>query len=219
MPNHETPIMPGEAHMLLVLLVDTSGSMSDYGKMQSVNEGCRRFLEDAPKDEHTRNRLEVCVIEFNDRARLVADFTPVCSVVPPVFEAAGLTHMGEGINMAIDKLRDRITFLDGLGVPLYKPWIFMITDGEPYGESSHVIEDAIRRVKLETEKDHLKFFSLGVDDANDTQLKRFSDYVFRLQGYNFTNMFDWLTKSMAKVTDSLVNTQVALTKPDDVIIV
>jgi len=204
---------PGEPHMLLLLLLDTSGSMHDNGKIESLNAGVQKFIQEMQEDDVTSRRVEVCIIEFNSSVNQVYPFTPVRKITAPTLVAQGVTHMGEGIQAAIDAVRNRITFLDTEGIEIYKPWIFMITDGFPCGESDSALNDAAKRVKRESEMSHLKFFSLGMDDANDAQLKEFSDNVFRLTNYSFNGIFDWLTKSMVAISNSIVGTSLNISAP------
>jgi uncharacterized protein YegL len=195
---------PGEGHMALVLLLDTSDSMNDGGKIQSLNDAVKRLFREAPEDDLTRNRLDVCVIEFNSIVEEILPFSPIGEVEPGTLVARGLTHMGEAIQMAVDKVRQRTTEYWRAGTPTYKPWVFMITDGLPCGEDDSAVPNAIVRVKSERAKNVLKFITLAVDGADDTLLKELSDHVVRLKGHDFRGMLDWVNKSMAEITHSMV---------------
>ena len=125
---------PNEQHLACVLLLDTSGSMNEKGSMDvspidSLNKAINDFKELTAKDELAQKRVDIAVIEFNTTARIIQDFTPLPQFQPINLTASGLTAMGEGINLAIDKVKERNKFYHSIGTPWFRPWIFMITDG------------------------------------------------------------------------------------------
>lgn len=121
--------VPGEQHLACVLLLDTSSSMISGNKIGQLNEGVKRFLAQTSMDELARKRVDVAIIEFNDAARVVRGFAPLTKTEPVVLEAKGRNAMGEAINLAIDKIKERNWFYHSMGTPCLKPWIVMITDG------------------------------------------------------------------------------------------
>ena len=199
---------PNEAHMACVLLLDTSGSM--YGApINSLNQALQDFKYKLSMDEMAKKRVDVCIIEFNNTANLVQWFTPISQMPVVQLQANGLTAMGEGIVMAIDMIKDRNRFYNSLGTPAYKPWIFMITDGEPTDD----ISEAIRRIHEEESKGahgKLKFFALGVQGYDKNTLFRLTNRVMELRDTDFSGIFNWMSESMAAISVSRVGEDVAL---------
>ena len=199
---------PNEAHMACVLLLDTSGSM--YGEpINSLNHALQDFKYKLSMDEMARKRVDICIIEFNTQANLVQWFTPISQMPDITLKASGVTAMGEGINMAIDMIKDRNRFYNSLGTPAYKPWIFMITDGEPTDD----ISEAIRRVQEEEMKGShgkLKFFALGVKGYDKNTLFRITNRVMELRDTDFSGIFNWMSESMAAISVSRVGEDVSL---------
>ena len=199
---------PNEAHLACVLLLDTSGSMSGP-PVDSLNRALQDFREKVSMDEMARKRVDIAIVEFNSEARIVQDFTPISQMEPITLKAAGATAMGAGINMSIDMVKDRNRFYNSLGTPVFKPWIFMITDGSPTDD----IETAARRIQEEESKGaigKLKFFALGVGKYDKATLFRLTKRVMELNDTDFAGIFNWMSESMVAISVSRVGEEVKL---------
>lgn len=201
---------PNEPHLACVLLLDTSGSMGGH-PINSLNQALRDFKSKVSMDEMAQKRVDIAIVEFNSKARVVQDFTPISQMEPIELEAVGVTAMGAGINMAIDMLKERNNFYNTMGTPVFKPWIFMITDGTPTDDVE--FEQAARRVQEEENKGSgkLKFFSLGVGDFDKEPLFKIGKRVMSLTDTDFTGIFNWLSESMVAISVSRVGEDVKLT--------
>lgn len=205
---------PGEPHMACVLLLDTSGSMSG-NPIESLNQAIRNFKEQTSLDETAKKRVDVAIIEFNDTARVVQEFTPISQMQPITLSASGLTAMGEGINLAIDKVKERNRFYDEMGTPCFKPWIFMITDGAPTDDISAAKQ---RILDEESKGSHgkLKFWALGVNGYSKEVLTSLTKRCIALDGADFSGIFNWLAESMVTISVSRVGENPTLTNlPSD----
>lgn len=198
-----TVAAPGEPHMACVLLLDTSGSM--YGDpIDSLNKAINDFKEQTIMDDLAMKRVDVAIIEFNDSARVVQDFTPLSRMEPVKLTATGCTAMGEGINLAIDKVKERNRFYNSMGTPCFKPWIFMITDGAPTDD----ISQARQRILDEESKGthgKLKFWAVGVPGYDKDTLTSLTKRCIALNEANFTGIFNWLSESMVTISVSRVD--------------
>jgi len=196
-----------------VLLLDTSGSMKG-APINALNEGLRSFKNDLVKDALASKRVEVAVVTFDSDVSIVQDFVTADQFEPPVLTAQGYTHMGAAIHQALDMIQTRKEQYKANGIVYYRPWVFMITDGEPQGEPGDVVDLAAERIKSDENSKRVAFFAVGVENANMTRL---SEIVVRtpvkLKGLNFVDMFQWLSRSMQAVSHSKVDEQVALPPP------
>lgn len=193
---------PGEPHMACVLLLDTSGSMCG-APIASLNKAINDFKEQTSMDELAQKRVDIAIIEFNDTARVVQDFTPLSQMQPVTLSATGCTSMGEGINLAIDKVKERNRFYNDMGTPCFKPWIFMITDGAPTDD----ISAARQRILDEENKGthgKLKFWAVGVPGYSKDVLTSLTKRCIALDEANFKGIFDWLSESMVTISVSRV---------------
>ena len=191
-----------EQRCACMLLLDTSGSM-EGDKIRALNEGLGLFKQAMTSDPLACIRVEIGVITFDSDVKVVHDFSAPDDFAPPQLTAQGLTHMAEGMTKALDMVEARKSFYRANNVSYYRPWVFMITDGEPQGEAEAAIQQAARRVKDEEESHRVVFYAVGVQDAN---MHRLGQMVVRtplkLAGLNFRELFVWLSKSIGAVARS-----------------
>jgi len=197
-----------------VLLLDTSGSMHGAA-ITALNEGLRAFQQDLARDALASLRVEVAIVTFDSSVTVVQDWVTADRFQPPTLPARGATHMGAAIHRALDMLGDRKASYRANGVAYYRPWAFLITDGEPQGESQEVVQQAALRIREEELSRRIAFFAVGVERAN---LARLAEIVttrppVKLKGLNFTDLFLWLSASMQRVSHSRPEEQVALPPP------
>jgi uncharacterized protein YegL len=196
-----------------VLLLDTSGSMNGAA-IEALNEGLQVFKEELNRDNLAKKRVEVAIVTFNFEVNVAQEFVTADSFEPPTLVAQGLTHMGSAIHLGLDMIEARKAQYRANGVNYYRPWVFMITDGEPQGELDTIVEQAAQRIKDDEANKRVAFFAVGVEDAN---IERLSQIVVRnplkLKGLNFQEMFIWLSASMQRVSQSKPDDQVALPPP------
>ena len=196
-----------------ILLLDTSGSMQGP-PIDALNQGLITFKNDLVKDPLASRRVEVAVITFDNMVNVVQDFITADKFEPPLLTAQGQTFMGTAINTALDMIKSRKAHYRANGIVYYRPWIFMITDGEPQGEPPDVVEQAARRVSDDEASKRVAFFAVGVEDANMERLQTISTRTpAKLIGLNFTDMFLWLSRSTQAVSHSKLDDQVALPPP------
>jgi len=196
-----------------VLLLDTSGSMQG-APLAALNEGLRTFKSDLIQDPLASRRVEVAVVTFNNEVIVASDFKTADRFEAPVLTAGGQTFMGTGINKALDLLQARKAQYRANGVSYYRPWVFLITDGEPQGEPPEQIQRAAERVRADENAKKVAFFAVGVEGANMSTLATVVVRApMKLIGLNFREMFVWLSASMQKVSQSQLDEQVALPPP------
>jgi uncharacterized protein YegL len=193
-----------------VLLLDTSGSMQGDA-IEALNQGLLSLKDELVKNSLAARRVEVAIITFDSHINVVQDFVTADQFNPPILTAQGLTTMGAGIHKALDMVQERKSLYRANGIAYYRPWVFMITDGEPQGELDHLIEQAAQRLQIEEANKRVAFFTVGVENANMMRLSQLAVRTpLKLKGLNFIEMFVWLSASMSAVSHSQVDEQVAL---------
>ncbi|MBT3606446.1 MAG: VWA domain-containing protein [Candidatus Latescibacteria bacterium] len=193
-----------------VLLLDTSGSMSGSA-INALNEGLQTFKNALTEDGLASRRVEIAIVTFDSKVNVVQDFVTADQFEPTTLSAGGATAMGTGIVTGLDMVQNRKTQYRENGITYYRPWIFMITDGEPQGEANDIIEQASQRIKTEEENKSAAFFAVGVEGANMEKLQSIAARApVKLNGLNFGEMFVWLSASMQRVSHSKVDEQVDL---------
>lgn len=193
-----------------ILLLDTSTSMGG-DPIAALNEGLQIFQECLMMDELASRRVEVAIVTFDSQVTVAQDFITADQYEPKSLTAFGATCMGSAILKALDMVQRRKEIYKKNGVKYYRPWIFMITDGEPQGEPQSVVEDAARHLRQAENSQSVAFFAVGVEGAN---MERLSQIVVRqpvkLRGLDFGAMFQWLSTSVTRVTQSKIGEQTEL---------
>jgi len=193
-----------------VLLLDVSRSMMGT-RIDALNEGLEFFRDDLNRDSLVSRRVEVAVVTFGSNARIVRSFTTADQFHPPRLRASGLTYMGTGINLALDLIEERKQLYRDNGIDCYRPWIFMITDGKPEGETAHLLDRAKKRLRDSEAKKSVAFFAVGVGGADLAGLGAIAVRPpLALEGLEFRELFLWLSASMKEYSHSRPGDRVAL---------
>ncbi len=193
-----------------VLLLDTSGSMAG-APIESLNNGLQTFRDHLNQDPIAARRVEVAVVTFNSTVNVEQDFVSAKSFSPPTLDASGATCMGGGILAALDLVSAEKQKYKTYGIAHYRPWIFMITDGEPQGEEQSVIENASQRIAADEANKRIAFFAVGVEGANMDRLQQIVVRApLKLRGLDFRELFVWLSASLQSVSGSDPGDQVRL---------
>ena len=191
-----------------VLLLDISGSMAG-NPIAQLNNGLQDFRDSIQKNELAAMRVEVALITFGGAVDVKQDFITVDQFFPPNLVANGGTPMGAAINTALDKLEERKQIYKSAGISYFRPWVFLITDGEPTDEW----HAAATRIQAMEDRKGVTFFVVGVDKAKMDTLAQIAPKnrpPAKLNGLDFSAMFLWLSSSLGKVSDSKIGDQVAL---------
>jgi uncharacterized protein YegL len=195
----------------LVFLLDTSGSMAG-APITELNYSLQVFKDELLKDTIASRRVEVAVITFDSSVVIVQDFVSIELFQPPILTAQGGTDMGSGIETALDLIDERKKIYRQNGVVYFRPWIFMLTDGQP----TCSYKQAAARIKEAETMRKLAFFAVGVDGANMAILKEIAiRSPFRLHGLQFKEMFMWLSASMTAVSKTSMNEKTVLPPPPE----
>jgi uncharacterized protein YegL len=157
---------PKDRNADVVLVIDTSGSMSDptsgggETKLQAARDAARRFI-----GQLVAGRDQAAIVQFNIEATVVVPLTD-----DPGAAVAGLDRLtqatGTRIDLALDVARDVLTG------PLRRadnnPVLVLLTDGEPTGTTRADVLAAAARAQSAG----LLVFTIGLGTAIDHDLLR-----------------------------------------------
>jgi len=192
-----------------VLVLDTSASMAGT-RLQELQRGLAQFRDELVGDPLARKRVELAVVTFGGKVRLAGDFTAVEHFEPPRLQADGLTPMGAAVRTALDLVRARKQVYRENGIAYYRPWVFLLTDGEP-NDDWHEACVAVREVEHSRQA---ALFAVGVGEANFDVLRQVSvRQPLQLRGLMFREMFQWLSNSLKSVSRSGTTEEVPLLNP------
>ncbi|WP_349618183.1 vWA domain-containing protein [Azotobacter salinestris] len=113
----------------VIVLADTSGSMSVDGKIEALNRGLQDMIVSFAKESRLRAEIQVSVITFGGSqaevnlplipAHQLQSFTPLI--------AEGMTPLGGALSLASQMIEDK----DCIPSRAYKPVIVLVSDGYP----------------------------------------------------------------------------------------
>lgn len=201
-----TPINPGEKHIAVVLLVDTSTSMMEK-PIDELNKGLQEFGEALKEDSLAMGRSEVCVVSFNDTVRVEHEFSPATEYVSPELCAGGLTCLNEAINVSLDILEERKKLYTEIGIDYYRPWLFVLTDGVPTDVEKE--KQAMTRLKNAIGENKVVYMPMGIGE--NAKIEKLQEYypddvtkkvVLKATASNFKEAFVWLSRSVAAILES-----------------
>ncbi|MEB0048412.1 MULTISPECIES: VWA domain-containing protein [unclassified Pseudomonas] len=196
------------ARVPICLVLDVSGSM-EGDPIAELHAGVQMFFEAIRKDDVAQYAAEISIVTFGGTAQKVLDFSDINRQDVPPLVASGLTPMGHAVNIALDLLEARKEDYQRAGVDYYQPWMVLMTDGEPTDD----IGSAAARVASLISQRKLSVFPIAIGTAVNMQsLSQFSPTrpPLRLKGLNFNQFFDWLSRSVSRVSQSTPGEEVAL---------
>lgn len=197
-----------ETRIPCVLALDVSASMSG-AKVEELRKGLEVYRYELLADPIVAKRVEIAVITFGGKVT-VTDWATPDRFFPPVLQPDGNTPMGEAITQAVSMLKERKAAYRANGVMFYRPWIFLITDGEP----TDSCDNASVLIRTGESKREFSFFCVGVEDANMAKLSAISvREPLKLKGLRFADLFLWLSNSQQSVSQSQPGDEVALINP------
>ncbi len=197
-----------EPRCACLLLLDTSGSMGG-SPIRELNAGLQAFKEELAQDSLAMKRVEIAIVTFGP-VKVESDFQTVDSWQPPHLTASGDTPMGNAIVTGLEMLRRRKDQYRANAIEVFRPWVFLITDGGPTDQW----QQAAEMVRAGEESKGFAFFGVGVENANMDILGKICVRTpVKLAGLKFKDMFAWLSSSLSSVSSSQPGTTVPITPP------
>lgn len=182
----------------VVLLLDCSSSMGGAPIIE-LETAVGQFYREMAGDPIASMSVEISVISFGTGVNKLRGFETVADTVAkplPRLAAAGNTPMGSAIRLALAELQQRRDFYKRQGLAAYKPWIVLLTDGQPNDEwqgPASAARDMAARGQL-------TFIGVGIGPSVDmntlSQIVPPDQGAHRLSGLKFQNFFRWLSDSL-----------------------
>jgi uncharacterized protein YegL len=127
-----------------VLILDASGSMTTTGsrgktRIQELNEGIKTLEEALKSDDAAISRVQLGIVSVggpSNSAEVLMDWTDVENFEAFPLTADGTTPLGTGVRLGLKMIEQIKTDLKTNGINYTRPWMMIITDGEPTDSDS-----------------------------------------------------------------------------------
>ena len=199
-----------EQKCLCTLVLDVSGSMSGQ-PIAELNEGLKKFQEEVLNDVVATNRLEVSLITFGQNIHIEQNPALMDHIVMPELLAGGGTPLVDAMRLAIHKTEERKLYYKQTGQTYYRPFIVLITDGEP--DTNQDVLGLKSEIEEMVNANKMVIYAVGVQGADLKKLKDLMPSNFpplKLSGLKFSEFFKWLSASMKIISKSMEGQKLSL---------
>ena len=197
-----------------VVVLDGSSSMANDGAIHALNDGLKTLEADLKADDVARQRVRILVLRVGEpEVEIVSDWVDAIEFEAPEIHANGMTPLGAGVRRALDEIEGEKARYRELGIPYNRPWLFVMTYGEPTDPDW---ESAAEECRKAEENGRVSVFCVGVGEANMAKLGRFSPrQPLRLKGLAFREFFLWLSRSARAGSKSAPSDTIQMAAPQD----
>ena len=192
----------GEPHLPSAILVDVSASVRPYEN--EVNKSLQQVISAIKSDDIAVGRVEPCVITFNSKVEIASPFGSAYYYQAPHVSCGGMTKLHEAIGKGIERIQGRRKQYRDKEILCYKPWMFIITDGEPTDDDNGQIQKLISLQR----QGELIFWPIAVgDQCNMDFLKQLRDdhVVLKAKDGDYSNVFEFISDSLSMASNAKLN--------------
>ena len=159
-----------------ILVLDCSGSMRGE-PIKQLNSGLQALEKELKDDIDASSRVQLLVIKAYGK--------------------------DDAVELALHKIEEQKCLYDSCGITSKRPWIFLISDGEP---TDYGWELAAAKCREAQQNKKVVIHAVGTQGANLEKLAKFSLMPpKRLSGLKFTEFFLWLSRSVSCVSRAAPN--------------
>ncbi len=187
-----------------VLVLDCSGSMRGE-PIKQLNAGLEALEKELKADIDASSRVQLLIIKAfgKDEVEVSAEWVDAMNFEAPKMSAGGLTPLGKAMDTALEKIEEQKCLYDSCGITSKRPWIFLISDGEP---TDYDWEIVAKKCQIAQQNKKVVIHAVGTEDANLEKLAKFSQSKpKRLTGLKFTEFFLWLSRSVSCISKASPN--------------
>lgn len=205
-----------------LLVLDASGSMDEVvpatgrKRIEELNQGLALLQQELMNDDTAALRVQlaiVCVGGPAGDADLLMDWTDAMQFQAPQLYAGGLTPLGQGMRMALQLVEQQKQQLKSHGVGYTRPWIMVISDGEPT-DNPQVWQAVAQECRAADAAKRCIIYPIGVGGANMAALQQLSPTpALKLDEAKFRDLFQWLSSSLSSMSRSRPGEQVQIAAP------
>ncbi|MBK7831275.1 MAG: hypothetical protein IPJ56_02705 [Gemmatimonadetes bacterium] len=206
----------------VVLVIDTSPSMAsapgsgaECSPIAEVNAGLATFATQVRANATTAARLDVAVVGFDSASQVRRDFALLDEgALPRLTTGGSCTDLVAGVDRALALLAERKRWYDEVGLPRYRGYLLVITDGQPTNSSEELASLRLRLRDAASRK-RQTIWAFGTTGAALPVLRDLfgAEQVQGFAAQDFSAFFQWLSTSFEQITASREGEVVQLDNP------
>ncbi len=205
-----------EERCAVILVIDTSGSMIG-NRIDLLNQAISSFHSTILADPQVATKVDIALITFSHYL-LWDDFVNANQFQPVHLRPDGGTVISFPLSVALDMVTKRKDTYRLNGISYHRPWIILITDGDPEHDTDEDIDEISRRLRQAEDLRQCSLFTITCGEANRQETYNLlRDKIAppnrppkKTTEANFAELFNWLSNSLAAVSQSSPNDQVRL---------
>ena len=206
-----------------ILVLDASYSMgfidksTKKSKIEALNDGLEAFYEALNEDEVALSRVQICAINAGGPTlipEIMMDWTDASEFQPFRLKANHNTPLGAATQLALEAIEEHKSNLKSVGISYTKPWLFIISDGEPTDVGDWQVATNLARESEAANK--VEIWPIGV--GNDVNLETLGEVSVKppkkMNGVQVRDLFVWLSASLGQVSRSVPGQKANLPSTD-----
>jgi uncharacterized protein YegL len=174
-------------------------------RIEELNRGLKALEDDLRSDPTAMTRVQlaiVCVGGPAGEADVMMDWTDAKDFQAFELTHGGLTYLGKGLELALEMVEHQKQVYRAHGVPYTRPWVMVITDGEPTDEPQDWAK-VVAACRAAEGARKCTIYPIGVGGANLKVLQEVSRTpALVLDQVKFVELFQWLSSSLTTASRS-----------------
>ena len=199
-----------ESRCLCTLVLDVSGSMKIC--INTLNKALSNFFADLRCGKNgfkevSKNQIEIAIVQFDRDVQVLRNPSLIEDKEDaPMLRVRGLTtNTGLAIRKAISITEARKAKFKDSGITYFRPWIVLLTDGNPNPYNKDDIKHLIEEVHIGLSKHKFILTAIGIGTKVDRRfLSDISDNHYKyISQSNISDLFEALSGSISGMSKSI----------------
>lgn len=112
----------------IILLLDTSGSMSCDNRIDRLNDAVRKMIEEFKDAVQKEVSIQLAIVSFSNEPVLQLPYTSPERITYHDLQASGGTELGKALNLVKKIIEDK----EITPSRAYRPLVVLVSDGQPF---------------------------------------------------------------------------------------
>lgn len=194
----------GASGLPTYVILDTSASMAPHQEL--LNETLEEIYDTLISSPQVMEFVHLSVIAFNTTPNVVVGITELEGLQRlPEVSCGGSTNYAPMFELLKAQIDRDVPTLSATGINVFRPVVFLLTDGGPTDISAQLWDDALAKVKDPAWRLHPHIITYGFGDTGEAVLKRVATLAAYL-AENGTDNRQALSSALSSLLKSLVST-------------